>query len=101
MTHAGSLTATTPDGSFTAECLSVTAVGGQVTVTAVSSTSVLQGVQPQMISIGVLGADAAGTYRYGGSPAQLSASYEPGESGSERVSAGEGSEVVLTRRRPN
>lgn len=100
MTHAGSMTATTPDGPFVAECLTVATIGDQLTVTAVGSTSVLEGVLPRTISVGVLRGDTTGTYLYGGSPARLVASYDPGGAGGERVGAGDPSAVVVTQVSP-
>ena len=74
MTHEGAVSALTPDGPFSAACVTVAPVGRQTTITAVGSTSILDGVQPRTLTIGFDG-DAPGTYRYGGTPPPLSGSY--------------------------
>ncbi len=102
MTNKGTLTATTPDGAFEAECLLVAEDQGVVSVTAVGSTSVLEGVQPRTLTLSVRG-ETPGTYPYGGFPATLSAFYSPtpADDGTWTVySAGEGSAVVLDEASP-
>lgn len=53
-----------------------------------------------MISIEVLKGDTTGAYVEGGYPARMSAHYDPGGTGAERVGAGYSSVIVLAESSP-
>ena len=83
MTNSGTMTATTPDGPFEAECVTAfetdTPSGMVLMITGVESPGVLEGVQPRTVNV-MLQGDATGTYS-GGPGSGASVSYTAGDSG--------------------